>query len=326
MNPVFVSVKGRLVPAPSFAVQNRSVVVVGRVLRVAQLHEEDWIEAQAIADPDGFAAAVRAARVPADLLTFLQPLGTAWPATALHRETEDAAAVPLTTYAAWWSSLPQASRKNVRRAEKRGLVARVAAFDDALVAGIKAIYDEVPFRQGRRFWHYGKSLEQVRRDNATFLDRSEFVAAYLGDELVGFIKLVYVGRVARIMQILSKNAHADKRAPNLLLAKAVEVCCQRGLSHFVYGQYYYGNKGHTAITEFKRRNGFERLLLARCYVPLTPKGRLALTLRLHRGLKQVLPRRLINLLLRARARFHGQAPDGPAADSEAARDDSLRPA
>ena len=118
--------------------------------------------------------------------------------------------------------------------------------------------------------------------------------------------MVYVGKVARIMQILSKNAHADKRPPNILLTKAVEVCAQRGMTHFIYGQYYYGNKGHTPITEFKRRNGFEEIRTPRYYVPLTLKGGLALGLNLHRGVKNLLPGGVMNTLLDVRAKVYAR--------------------
>ena len=106
------------------------------------------------------------------------------------------------------------------------------------------------------------------------------------------------------MQILAKNSHQDKKTTNLLLSKAVETCCQRGMRHFVYGQYYYENKGHTPITEFKRRNGFERVVLRRYFAPLTLKGRMALALRLHLGARQLIPARLGSLLLDLRGRMY----------------------
>jgi hypothetical protein len=116
--------------------------------------------------------------------------------------------------------------------------------------------------------------------------------------------MVYVGTAAKIMQILSKNAHADKKVPNLLLSKAVEICSQKGISHFIYGNYFYGNKGLTPITEFKRRNGFERFIYPRYFVPLTIKGRIALSLGLHRAIQDILPRPLTTFLLTNRARFN----------------------
>ena len=104
------------------------------------------------------------------------------------------------------------------------------------------------------------------------------------------------------MQILSMEAHYDKRPMNALLAKAVEVCSERGMSWLVYGKYVYGNKQQSTIGEFKRRNGFRQVNYRRYFVPLTWRGRVAMRLRLHRGLLGLLPERAIQVLLAGRAR------------------------
>jgi hypothetical protein len=182
----------------------------------------------------------------------------------------------------------------------------VVQFDDGLVEGIKRIYDETPIRQGRRFWHYQKDLETVKRENSSYLDRCDFLGAYFEGELIGFVKMVYVGQVARIMQILSMNAHFDKRPPNALLAKCVELCCEKGMKYFVYGKYVYGNKRNSPITEFKRRTGFEEVRFRRYYVPLTVWGRVALKLRLHHGLQGLLPERVTESLLKIRSRLYAK--------------------
>src|SRR6202007_3187530 len=108
-------------------------------------------------------------------------------------------------------------------AEKRGVNVKIAQFDDEFVRGIQGIYNESPVRQGRRFWHFGKNFETVKRENATYLDRSDFIGAYFNDELIGFIKIVYVDCIATLMQILAKEEHHDGRPMNALLAKAVEL-------------------------------------------------------------------------------------------------------
>lgn len=300
-----ISVKGKSVKVPSAIIDSRHIVLTGGTVRLARIHDEEWMENSTLTNVDAFLEALKRSTLRPDIFTFAQPLELAQAVPlSFHAELSDAAVVPLTSFERWWESLPQESRKNTRKAEKKGIVARVAAFDDELVRGIKSLYDETPVRQGRRFWHYGKDLESIRRENGTYLERSDFIAAYLERELVGFIKIVYVGKVARIMQILAKNAHQDKKTTNLLLSKAVETCCHRGMGHFVYGQYYYGNKGHTPITEFKRRNGFERVVLRRYFAPLTLKGRAALALRLHLGVRHLIPSRVASLLLDFRSRMY----------------------
>ena len=275
--------------------------IAGRLFRRATLWDEAWLE-ESLRDPTEYVRLLSGTESHrADIFSFFRPLPAAEPDLPFHFEWENVAVVPVTTFAAWWESLPQESRKNVRRAEKRGAIVRTVPFDDSLVRGISEIYNETPIRQGRRFWHYRKPLEQVKRENGTYLERAQFLGAFLGEELIGFLKFVMVNKVARIMQILSKEAHMDKRPMNALLAKAVEVCASRGASHFVYGEYVYGTKETSPMTEFKRRNGFQRLNYPRYFVPLTTKGKLLLRLGLHRDLLDLVPEPVVSVYLKARA-------------------------
>jgi hypothetical protein len=207
-------------------------------------------------------------------------------------------------FGSWWEAVPQETRKNIRRSQRRGVTVERVLFDERLVRGISNIYNETPIRQGRRFRHYGKNFNQVEAENATYLDRSEFIGAFFNGELIGFIKFVMVDSVARIMQIVSMEAHTDKRPTNALLAKAIEICSDKRASHLVYGQYVYGKKENSSVTEFKRRNGFERLNFPRYYVPLTRLGTLALRCGMHRGVAQFVPENITNLFLIARAAFY----------------------
>jgi hypothetical protein len=129
----------------------------------------------------------------------------------------------------------------------------------------------------------------------------------LGDELIGFLKIVYVDRVARLMQILAKEAHRDKRPMNALIAKAVELSEIRGCSHVIYGNYHY-LQGPDGLTAFKHKNGFEELLVPRYYVPLSTAGRLALWLRLERGPRALVPAPVLESLRRIRASIYRHSP------------------
>ncbi|HEY4282953.1 MAG TPA: hypothetical protein VGM62_07795, partial [Chthoniobacterales bacterium] len=224
-----------------------------------------------------------------------------------------------TTYEDWWENkLPQVTRKNVRRGHKRGVRVEIAEFNDALVQGISCIYNETPVRQGRRFPHYGKDLATVRKENSTYLDRSDFIGAYFQEELIGFIKLVYVNSLARIMQIVALDRHADKRPTNILIAKAVEICCEKNLTHLIFGKYVYGKKVSSPVTEFKRRSGFEKLSFPVYYFPLSGKGRLAIALKLHLGLRNLIPDKLMDSLLRYRSTLYNRFLGKPTATKVAA--------
>jgi hypothetical protein len=289
---------------PGTKVHGWSLQCGGTWLRIARIQDEAWLEDLPAAKPEELLRVLSNSGLKPDLFTFAQSIPDEAPKFDYHLEWDNLAVASTSDFPAWWEGLPQESRKNVRRAERRGLVVKTVEFSDELVHGIKDIYDETPIRQGRRFWHYRKELETVRRENSSYVDRGQFIGAYVHEELVGFIKMVYVGQTARIMQILSKNAHADKRPTNALLAKAVEICSQRPVGHLIYGQYIYDNKADSPVTEFKRRNGFHQVLLPRYYIPLTAKGRLALNMRLHRGLKALLPGGVVSRLLKVRQVYY----------------------
>ena len=123
------------------------------------------------------------------------------------------------------------ARNKVRKAEKNGVVTREVLFDDALVRGISAIYDEAPIRQGKRFWHYRKDLDAVRRMNGTFLGSKHLHRRILPTDLIGFVKLVSDedDGQAGLMQIISMIQHRDKAPTNALIAQAVRSCAERGI-------------------------------------------------------------------------------------------------
>lgn len=231
-----IRIAGKTLYVPSAEICGRTVVVTGSWLRRAAIKDEELVEGEIINVPEAFIKELKKSRLRSDILTFAQKLPETQPKYDYTFQWDNWAVVPITSFEDWWEKrLPQESRKNVRRAAKRGVTVKVAQFDDEFVKGIQGIYNETPVRQGKRFWHFGKEFDTVRRENATYLDRSEFLGAYLNEELIGFIKIVYVDRVATLIQILAKNAHQDKKPMNALLAKAVEVCESKHISYLTYG-------------------------------------------------------------------------------------------
>jgi hypothetical protein len=291
-------------PRDCVRVEDRVVQTQGRLFKIARVHDELWIENGTLGEPVEFVNSLRSSSAHADAFTFAQSLPETNPSFSYHMDVDNLAVTRTSNFAAWWEGLPQESRKNVRRAERRGLVTGPVDFSPQLVKGIKEIYDETPIRQGRRFWHYRKDLETIALENSSYLERSQFVATHHGSDLAGFIKMVYVGPTARIMQIISKNSHADKRPTNALLAKAIEICAAKGIEHLIYGQFVYDNKADSPVTEFKRRNGFYEVLLPRYYIPLTAKGRIALRFKLYKGLKGLLPGAVHSAFIRLRQSYY----------------------
>lgn len=304
-NCLTISVKGKATEVPSFTVGNNSIVRQGGLVSIAAIHDEEWLSQRLLEAPAKVIASIKEAGLGADLFTFAQRIPDTTPHHSYPWEWDNAAVVPITTYEDWWEKrLPQESRRNVRLAGKRGVVVRLAEFDDAFVKGIQGIYDEAPVRQGKRFWHYGKDFDTVKRENGTYREQSDFIGAYLNDEMIGFLKLVRVDHICSIMQILAKAAHMDKRTTNALLAKAVEVAAERKASHLMYCKYVYSSNDESPLTEFKRRNGFEAMRFPRYYVPLTAKGALAFKLRFHHGLKGWIPPKVLPYLLDLRTRYY----------------------
>jgi hypothetical protein len=311
-------IRGKTLQLPAARVNNQKVIVTGTWLKIAGVKDEGLLEGEPVDDPGPFLAGVRKSGLKADLFTFCRKPGSKSGNYPYRTELDNSAVIPLTTFAGWWEKLSQETRRNVRKAEKGGVTVKSVPFNDELVRGIVEIYNETPVRQGRRFWHYGKGFDDLKKENATYLERSEFIGAYLDNELIGFIKLVYVDKLASIIHILSRNAHNDKRPTNALIAKAVELASARGCTGLAYCKYVYGKNDFSPLTEFKRRNGFQKVEFPRFYVPLTLKGRLVLILKLHHGLREVLPRRLASFLVNTRAKLLQNMRRSPAAVAEKA--------
>jgi hypothetical protein len=299
-----IRIKGRAVSVPAVEIDGRTVISTGRWLKIAVVREEELVEGDTINDPDSFVAQLKVSGLRADLFTFAQRLPDVAPRHSYHIEWDNAAVLPIATYSEWWKERTEYSiRKGVNKAKRLGVVAKVAEFDGQFAEGIWRNYNETPVRQGRAFWHYGQDLESTKSELGTYLDRSVFIGAYYEGELIGSLKLTYVGPTATIMHILSAQKHFDKRPNNALIAKAVEVCEVAGKTHLIYGSFVYYDP-NSSLTEFKRRNGFEQVLLPRYYVPLTLKGRVALSLRLQRGLKGNIPQPVFAGLLKTRSRWY----------------------
>jgi len=299
-----IRIAGKTLYVPSTDICGRTVVVTGKWISTAQIKDEDVVEGVTVEAPDSFIIKLKESNLKADVFTFAQRPTDVTPKFDYYSEWDNWAAMPTTCFKDWWENLPQESRKNVRRATKRGVVVKVTPFDDDLVKGVHRIYNGIRVRDGRPFWHFGQDIQSVRRGLATYLDRSEFIAAYWGEELIGFVKMVYVDDLAMLFHLISMDEHYDKRPANALIAKAAEVCEQKGISHLIYTKFIYGNKRRSSLVEFKRRNGFQQVNFPRYYIPLTLRGKLFVWLRLYRGFSGLMPEPILQPLLSLRAWYY----------------------
>jgi hypothetical protein len=289
---------------------DQEVRVQGSLIRIARLEGDGYLF---LDNPEVFLNGLRQSGARIDLFTFIQKLPEAAPKYAYPMEWDNFAAVPVSTFDHWWTEqIGFKGRNKAKQAEKKGVVIREIPFDDILVKGICEIYNETPIRQGRRFSHYGKDFKTVYREEATFLDRSVFIGAFLGDKLIGFVKLVAdeTGTQAGLMNILSMIAQRDKAPTNALIAQAVRWCSGRGISYLVYSRFAYGSKVHSSITDFKERNGFKRIDVPRYYVPLTPIGRAAFRFGLHHGIVDYFPESLLSRVRKLRSAWYNRKYQG----------------
>jgi hypothetical protein len=305
-NCVEVRVGDRLVTVPAMDIGGRRLVARGKRLRIATIRGDEMAERE-LENPMLYINELKGGSnqtLKADIFSFVQKLPATLPRYAYPMEWESVAAIHLGGFKQWWEALPQETRKNVRRSEKRGLVVKTREFDRDLIEGIRDINDESPLRQGMRNPYYGKSVEETKELYGEFIGRCDFICAYSGEELVAFLHLVYRGDVASILNLTTKASHFDKRPANALVAKAVEVCEQRGISYVTYGLYNYGNKRNSPLLQFKIRNGFEEIRVPRFYVPLTAWGAICVKLKLHRGLIGILPSSVISLVVDLRSKWY----------------------
>lgn len=308
-NHVEIRIKGRWVAVPAIDVNGKKLIAKGTWLRTATVRSEEMMETE-LEDPHVYIEKLKADRnnlLKADIFTFAQKLPATCPKYAYPMERESIAAIRLVSFKNWWEGLPQETRKNVRRAERRGVEVRATAFDDELIRGIRGVNDESPMRQGTRNGYYGKSSEETRKLYGEFLGRCDFICAYFGETLIGFLHLVYRGDIASILNLTTKPSHFDKRPANALLAKTVEICEAKGISYITYGNYNYGNKREDPLRTFKIRNGFEEILIPRFFVPLSRWGRLCMKAKLHRGLIGILPHSLIRIVVAVRSSWYNFA-------------------
>jgi hypothetical protein len=268
-------------------VGDKRLIVQGRVLTVARLKDE-WYDD--LGDPELVISSLKQCASVPDLFTFWQRLPDTVPIYPYYYETEILSAIPLKDFEHWWEKqIGSDTRKKARRPAKRGVEIRVVPLDDAFVSGVMGVFNETPVRRGKPFWHYGKDFDTIKQGLSRDLDRSKFIGAYDGGNLVGFVKLVCAeGRFANPGLIVSKLEARKKYVNNALIAKSVELCCQNRIPFLTYTKWRRGSQA-----EFLVRHGFQKVTVPRYWIALTPKGKIAIKLGLYRDIRSYIPDRLL---------------------------------
>lgn len=284
-------------------VNDIEIAIRGRFIKIARVRS-DWNHD--IEDPEALIEKLKEQKVKADVFSFMQRLPETNPKFRYHVVWDNVAAIPVETLQKWFSTqIRKQERNRIKRAKKSGVVVRRAEFNDAFVKEMAAIINETPIRQGRRYWHYGKDLETIKREHMAFLEKSTFFGAYFNDELIGFIKLIDTGKFMTSMGIIGMIKHRDKSPMNALVARAVELCAEKKMPYLMYDKAEYGKKKKSTLWDFKRYNGYQKINIPRYYIPLTLLGRIAVTLRLYRRANEYIPEKLLYFLLNLRKRWYG---------------------
>jgi hypothetical protein len=289
--------KGRPVMIDAVLVNDQTYLVTGRLVRTASLKYE-WQED--VENPVELATMLKQAPVRIDLLKFWQRIPETGAKYPYYKEWLPIAAIPISTYEDWWGKQINCKTRNmVRKSQKAGVTVAQVEFSDDFVRGVVEIYNQSPIRRGKRFRHFGKTFPTVKAELSVDLDEALFVGAYYQQELIGFIKFLVADRYAMVTLILDKIAHRDKAPMNGMVAKVVEICADRKIPYFTYTLWREGSHG-----KFQKSVGFEKFPVPEYFMPLTLLGRIALSLRLHRGIKGVIPEAAMVWLLGMRAKWY----------------------
>jgi len=294
---VEIKPKGAPLLVDGVRIDDKTFIVTGKILRTASLKNE-WQED--VDSPREVIRALKAAPIRIDFLKFWQRIPESEPKYTYYREWRQVAAIPITDFKHWWNKQVNCKTRNmVRKAQKMGVMIDRVELNDEFIRGVTGIYNDSPVRRGKPFRHYGKDFETVKQELSAAEGEVVYVAAHYNKELIGFIQFLVADRYAMVTMILDKASHREKSPMNGMIAKVIEICAERNIPYLTYTLWRRGDHGR-----FQKHNGFIKIPVPEYYVPLTWRGRLALRLRLHEGVKGALPVAVTVWLLGLRAKCY----------------------
>lgn len=196
-------------------------------------------------------------------------------------------------------------RESLRRIRREGVEVREMPFNASSCEDISTLFNESPIRQGKRYWHYGKSAAQIQEELSPLASRSLYVGAYHRGRLVGFTQVVRLESIGvlRTVHVLGSLVSRKVRPVTAMIDWMVRYGWENGFQRIVYGKHDYGNASNDSLTAFKSRHGFRSEPLRIDYHCLCPQGAWYLAAGLHRNLREMTPRHLALFLKKARSRL-----------------------
>jgi len=164
-----ILINGKSLRINSIEYEGVKLIIEGKLIKTARLLEE-WYDD--VEEPESIIKVFNDLPEKPDIFTFWQRLPATEPKYQYYTEWESVAAIPIKNYDHWWQKqISPKARNKVRKAEKSGVIIKKTNFDDECIKGIVSIFNETPIRQGKRFWHYGKNIDTIKREFSRFLWR-----------------------------------------------------------------------------------------------------------------------------------------------------------
>jgi hypothetical protein len=277
-------------------IDNTEISLNGKFFRIAKLYHE-WFEF--LDEPAALVEKMKKNKPIPDLFTFVQETHVPRPEFPFHRETAFASVLTIKSFDDWWDNLHFKARNKARKAQKTGVEIHETELNEVFIRGVEKVYNESPLRQGRKFTHYGKSFDQIKEDLSSFKDKSIFIGAYFNGELIGFMKLFQGNGILRTIHIIATIAHRDKCVMDALIARAVKLCDEKGVSYL-----HYGDWTSRGLGAFRTKYNFQPQECPRYFVPLTARGKFMLNFRLYRPLRERLPQSWVDRLIALRNQWN----------------------
>src|SRR6267154_1558266 len=96
-----VNLNGKWSEVPSIVFRERTVIVKGKWIRNASIHQEDWMEAEPVENPEIFVRELVDSKLLADIFSFSVRLPETKPKYSFHFEWDNLAVIPVSTYQEW---------------------------------------------------------------------------------------------------------------------------------------------------------------------------------------------------------------------------------
>src|SRR6266404_5279424 len=97
-----ISVNGSQRVVPAAIISGKTVVVVGKHIKIAAVKDEDLLEGESIEDADAFIDALKQSCLKADIFCFAQKPVERQPKYSHYHEWDNAAVIPITSASDWW--------------------------------------------------------------------------------------------------------------------------------------------------------------------------------------------------------------------------------